>query len=342
MTIVYRPSGQLTWLLNKFDRIVDWSVVGMISVEERSLATISELKRLGKLGTSSFIKAEPSKVRPNRFLKSTQKKLNQRQKEAKHIAGTGMVCNTVDLLCKEEVLIQACRDSLSRCGPNLILDISSMPKRFFFPLVGLALRSGKFENIFVSYSVPKTYGDILSEDPMPWSPFPTFGAIDLPRDLKLIIGVGYQSLRLHEIVSEFHVDPNHIELLLPFPSTQPGFTKNWEFIRQLKVQLGQLHDRSIKRVPITNTSIAFDRIVGITNKGATAAVLAPFGPKPVSLAMCLYGIYCQDKNIPVAIGYTQPQVYSDEYAIGTAIGSDGNPNIHAFCIQLNSKNIYNF
>ena len=342
MTSVYRPSGPMRWMLEKFSAIRDWSIVGSVSSEVRSLATLSELNVLRKLGPAAFLRIEPSSGRkPNRFRLKTIKKLNTRQKKAEKIGGKGTVCDTVDLLCREEILIRAIRDCLSRCGPNLMLDISSMPKRFFFPLIAQALRSENFDNILVSYSSPKSYGEPLAEDPLPWSALPTFGATDLPKDSKLIIGVGYQSLRLHEIVDGV-LDPDHVELLLPFPSAHPGSTKNWEFIRRIKTQLDRLQDRSIKRVPVKNTSIAFDRIVGSSNVGANPCVLAPYGPKPVSLAMCLFGICCQDKNIRVELGYTQPQVYSDKYSVGVAAGADGNPSIHAFCVKLNGANLYQF
>ncbi len=342
MTFVYRPSGPFRWMLEKFSSISEWSLVGSISAEERSLAAISELSLIGKLDHLSCLRIEPSSGRkPNRFRSEIMRKLNTRQRETEGIVGVGLLCTTVDLLCREEDLIRAIRDCLSPCGPNLVLDISSMPKRFFFPLIALAIRSGNFENILVSYSSPKSYGEPLAEDPLPWSALPTFGATDLSKDGKLIIGVGYQSLRLHEIVDGV-LNPDNVELLLPFPSVHPGFTKNWEFVRKIRMQIDRLQERSIKRVPAKNTSIAFDRIVGSSNRGANPCKLAPFGPKPVSLAMCLFGVCCQDKNIPVELGYTQPQVYSDKYSVGIAAGIDGNPIIHAYAIKLNGHSLYQF
>lgn len=342
MKFVYRPSGPLRWMLEKFSSIPDWSIVGSVSAEARSLAAISELRVLGRLGSASFLGIEPaSGKKPNRFRSKIAKKLKAGQKATEKVGGKGTVCVTVDLLCREEGLIRALRACLDRCGSNLILDISSMPKRFFFPLIAQALRSGNFDNILVAYSSPEAYGEPLAEDPLPWNALPMFGAIDLPSHSKLIIGVGYQSLRLHEIVDGV-LDPDSVELLLPFPSAHPGFRKNWEFIRKIRMQLDRLQEGAIRRVPVKDASIAFDRIVGSSNGGANPCILAPYGPKPVSLAMCLFGICCQDKNVRVELGYTQPQVYSDEYSIGIASGTDGNPSIHAYCIKLNGVDLYQF
>ncbi len=342
MTSPYRPIGPLNWLLDKFHSVPNWSIIGTSSVEERSLAAISELHRSSRLRNAEFLRVEPSALRkPNRFRDSTIRKLESRQKKETKIAGNAIRHHSIDVLCREEELITACRKCLGTSGKNLIIDISSMPKRFFFPLIALAIRSCAHENILVAYSSPLKYGELLAEDPLPWNAFPMFGATDLKaKDLKLVIGVGYQSLRLHEIVSGVRFRPEHVELLLPFPSTHPGFIKNWEFVRQIRTQLEQLRENSIKRVPTMNTSIAFDKIVGITNNGKTPAVLAPYGPKPVSLAMCLYGISCQDGGVPIEIGYTQPQIYSDKYSMGTAFDSDGNAVINAYCIRLNGNNLY--
>ena len=80
-------------------------------------------------------------------------------------------------------------------------------------------------------------------------------------------------------------------------------------------------------------------MTGLTNEGHRHAVLAPFGPKPLSLAMCMYGIDCRRRKWPVEIGYTQPTAYSDEYSTGVAL-RDGEPVIHAYCLKLDGRNLY--
>lgn len=207
-------------------------------------------------------------------------------------------------------------------------------------MVTLAIESETHNNIIVTYSSPERYGDTLAEDPLPWNAFPMFGATPLSgNDLKLVVAVGYQSLRLHQIVDGIRFNAGNVELLLPFPSVHPGFTKNWEFALQIRRELPELRGSSIKRVPTMDTSLAFDRIVAITNNAKTPAVLAPYGPKPISLAMSLYGIACRRRNIPVEIGYTQPQVYSDKYSIGVA-EEYGIPSINAYCIKIGGRELY--
>jgi len=340
LTAAYRPSGSLEWLASKLGSVSSWSVIGTISVEERSLSSIAELKRIGKLGVSAFFQIEPSLLRqPNRFRISTISKLAERQREALAIAPCVDICH-IELLCRETKLISACLQRLKLSKQNIIIDISSMPKRFFFPLVALALRSGNFENVMVTYTSPAKYGDPLAEDPLPWDALPMFGATDLqPGKQKLIIGVGYQSLRLREIVEGADFSADNVELLFPV-ATNRGYLKNWEFVRQVYQELGPLPEASIKRVSANNVSNVFDRLVAITNNGVYHSVLAPYGPKPVSLAMCLFGIWCQDMGVPVKIGYTQPQVYSDEYSKGQSLTPNGLPEVHAFCLRVEGRNLY--
>ena len=304
MTSPFRPSGPLNWLLDKLPTLSTWSLVGTTSAEARSINVIVELLKNGQLSNAEFLRVEPTASRkPNRFRENTLRLLDARQKRSTKIAGKSIRHHPIDLLCREEELIRTCRKCLESSDTNLIVDISSMPKRFFFPLLALALRSGTHANIIVAYTSPKSYGETLAEDPLPWNAFPMFGATPLTgKDLKLIIGVGYQPLRLSEIVSGIRFNHDNVELLLPFPSVHPGFIKNWEFVRQIRTEIMHLREHAIKRVPTMNASIVFDRIVAITNNGTAPAVLAPYGPKPVSLSMCLYALSCQDSSVPVEVG----------------------------------------
>ena len=342
MNLPYRPSGPMRWLLDKLTAMPCWSIIGTTSTEERSTKALNHLCQVDRLVNAEFIRVNPSSSRrPNRFRDSTIRNLDARQKKISRIAGKAIEHHPIELLCREGELVRTFQSCLKKCGPNLIVDISSMPKRFFFPLISLALRSGIHENIVAVYASPLKYGETLAEDPLPWNAFPMFGATLLTgKDLKLIIGVGYQPLRLNEIVSGIRFNPDNVELLLPFPSVHPGFIKNWEFVKKICEDVKPLRASAIKRVPTMNTSLSFDKIVAITNYGKNPAVLAPYGPKPVSLAMCLYGISCQNGSVPVEIGYTQPQVYADSYSIGSATDLGGNPVINAYCLRLKGNNLY--
>jgi hypothetical protein len=248
------------------------------------------------------------------------------------------------LLCREQEIMDLIRQFASTCTPNVVIDISCIPKRFFFPFLTVLSETPRVRNLVVCYTCPERYGDILGEDPEVWAPLPMYGGDPLQpkRDATLIIGVGYQPLRLHEFLDGVRFPPGNVKLLLPFPSLPPGFVDNWKFIVQTKRELPQLSNEAIVRVSTYNVSLAFDHLVNLTDQGnSPIVILAPFGPKTISLAMCLYGIARRAKSRVVEIGYTQPTIYGDAYSIGIAY-QNKRPVIHAYCIRLDDNQCYAF
>ena len=62
--------------------------------------------------------------------------------------------------------------------------------------------------------------------------------------------------------------------------------------------------------------------------------MAPYGPKPLSVAMCLLGIARQSRHeLDTEIGYTQPREYSPNY-------SEGSKEVTAFSVKINGRNLY--
>jgi hypothetical protein len=337
-----RPFGPLDWLLPRLPGIDSWSLVGTVSPEDRCLSVLREINGSPRLSQANFLRIEPDARKSNpRFRQSFIKKLDANHKAALALGKNHLLIRSESVLCREESLIEVSKATLDACDENLMIDISAMPKRYFFPMLTLALESGRFSNIVVTYTTPERYGDTLAEDPLPWNAFPMFGATPPGGDteVKLLIAVGYQPLKLEGILDGIRYRETNVELLLPFPSVHPGYIKNWEFILQVRRVLPGLPTSAIKRVATTNTPLAFDRVAAMTNHGRIHSVLAPFGPKPISLAMCLFGIACRQNGIPVEIGYTQPQVYSDEYSTGVAT-ANGRALTNAFCVRLGGRNLY--
>ena len=85
---------------------------------------------------------------------------------------------------------------------------------------------------------------------------------------------------------------------------------------------------SIIRLDSNNMPDAFDFIHKETNGGNKNAIFAPYGPKPMSLAMCIYATLA---GSPVY--YTQPMYYNPKY-------STGDNDCFAYCITLNKKLLY--
>ena len=69
----------------------------------------------------------------------------------------------MEILCFEEKLGNIASDFANQCRENVILDLSTMPKRFFFPIL-TTLLANRIVNLIAAYSHPKRYHDVLSQD----------------------------------------------------------------------------------------------------------------------------------------------------------------------------------
>ncbi|MEZ6127804.1 MAG: hypothetical protein R3C59_03920 [Planctomycetaceae bacterium] len=241
--------------------------------------------------------------------------------------------------------------------PNVILDVSAMPKRFFFPILTHLCEASQIENLVVTNTSPLRYGDVMSGGWDDWKPLPIYDGdpFDHSPNVTLVVGVGYQLLSIQQILERNKSRTAAVKLMLPFPSLHPGLIENWKFIRHIVRQRqasleGRQSERPpIERVPISDVSLAFDRLVRLTERGKTRSlILAPYGPKPLSVAMCLLGFARRTLGFddelerwryPTEIGYTQPAWYHPDYTAGIRL-TNGVPDVAAFCIRLKGRSLY--
>jgi hypothetical protein len=220
-------------------------------------------------------------------------------------------------------------------GPNAIIDISCLPKRFFFPCLHRLLNNPKIANLVATYTVPERYHDgRLAEDHQPFAHLPLFGPREFPERPVgvVIVGVGFVRLGLHELL-QLYRERVDVRALLSFPPGQPGFARNWDFIRELEVGVpGGLG--SPTRIEGYDVPDIFDHIVEFTGRNSQQAVFAPFGPKSMSLAMCLYARLANS-----SVYYTQPTVYHPEYSTGVKT-INGGPVSYAYCLRIDGRDLY--
>ena len=343
-----RPFGPINWILDKLPQIPRWSVLGTIATEDRCLAAAQSAFHSRRASDITLLKIlDPVSV-TNRHHKQVAAKLTDLESRARAEFGSTLDVPEIELLCVEQEIGDFVADFLQRCGENVIVDLSSMPKRFFFPVLALLLQSNRIINLIATYSQPERYGAILAEDADEWFPLPMFGGDSVDEDstpATLIIGVGYQALNLIDILNHVRFGPDRLKLLFPFPSIPPGFIENWKFVSRIKSEWSKLRGSelppdAIIRVPTHDASIAFEQLIAHSNGGrSSSVVLAPFGPKPISLAMCLFGIARLNEGISTEIGYTQPHIYHPEYSSGVATRS-GVPAVTAYCLRLGGRDLF--
>lgn len=330
----FRPWGPLRWLLSKLTA-TRWDLLGCLATEERALAAWTFLKSHGSIKHVKLLEVHdehPQDSPHTRFFDGTERKL--REKRDAFLAGGGSVadletCYLGDIYGR---FVDATDEFLKFAGKNVIIDISSLPKRVFFPAIRRVLQSREVRNIIVTYTIPAKYADDeLVEDPQLWTYLPTFAPPDdEPDDKLLIVGLGYEPLGIRHAS-----EGKGLHLLFPFPSLPPGIRRNWDFVYELRGNPSP----PIQRVHIYDVPETFDRIRTITKRGGQYAILAPYGPKPVSLAMCLYAVAAGEATKPPSVFYTQPRAYNPDYSSGVA-EEDGHPCTMGYCLRIQGRDLY--
>lgn len=343
----FRPWGPLPWVLDHL-QANDYSIIGALATEQRCLAAWNVVLRSGSPPRQLMFAIEDE---PSRYSERGKEKLDKRLQEFLAEGGKTEDIRTFYLFDRSNAFIEATRDFMGEAGENVIIDISCLPKRFFFPVVKLFLVAQYAKNVIATYTVPEAYSNTrptdpqpLAEDPDPWQPLPSFMPTypepKLEPEQKLsLIGVGYDLLGLPSMLAEEGFRGTPVKLLFPFPSPPPGIQKNLEFVRQLEQQVLGVNNYETVLINVYNVSEAFDRILSLTNQGQRYVTLAPYGPKTLSLAMCLYAVSSKVGTSPPAVYYTQPRVYNPDYSIGVAMVS-GKPRIYAYCLRINGVNLY--
>ncbi len=332
----FRPWGQLHALLNN-TLLTDWAFIGCASMEERSTAVVRDYRaRLSTEDRLCFqIRDYPSRHQAAADL-ATQ--AHRQVFEACGFGNRHILEFQIDE--KAGVLNQSIDEFIGKCrSGNLILDITSLPKRYFFLILKKVLKSPQFINILVTCGDPETYSEgKLAEGHLAWAALPGFnGPIREPEKKKLVIGLGFEPLGLPELYGTGLFTRSEVHFLLPFPASPEKHRRNWDFLRQLiPVPTGT---DIIHRVDASNVPDSYLQIAKLTDNGATFAQLAPFGPKGISLAMCLYACMFVELDELPGVYYTQPTIYNSEYSKGIKV-IDDIPSINAYAVKLAGANLY--
>lgn len=238
------------------------------------------------------------------------------------------------LACEEDIIVWI--EEFVQKGSRLVIDISSLPKLFFFPAIRLLLKQESIQDLLVTYTIPMTYHHgSIAERPSEWRALPLFGPETHPEPKYEVaaIGVGFLPFGLPDLLkSDFLGAKPH--LFFPFPASPSTYFKTWEFVRQIEASLPLSSDDQLVRINGLDPSDAFDHICWLTEQNTKKALFAPYGPKPMSLGMAIYATLT---GSPVF--YTQPRVYHSDYSIGVRC-KDGRPEVYAYCLKLGGRNLF--
>jgi len=229
---------------------------------------------------------------------------------------------------------------------NVILDISSFPKRWFFPMIRFLVENDNIKNLQVVYTRGNSHATLLAESPETLRVLPTFASMDARTDHDFaFVGVGFH---LHSMLTMFGEDrARTMHLLFPFPPGPPSIQRNWKFVQQVErvVQKDETLTDGVEpikflHVDAFDVSLAFDAMRIATNNALRTSMMAPYGPKPLSLAMCLFSISADMSNCDdVPAYYSQPQKYAIDYTLDVAMRL-GELDAWSYAIKKSGKYLY--
>ena len=142
--------------------------------------------------------------------------------------------------------------------------------------------------------------------------------------------MGFEPLGLPDLVIQGEFAGVETHLLFPFPTPPDRLRKNWEFAKDLFPN--STESLQFQHVDGLNVPDVFDVLSDIGADGEVQLTLAPYGPKPISLAMALYASTHGSGQNATAVYYTQPTVYNPEYSIGVR-NIRGQAGIHCYAIK---------
>lgn len=332
----YRPSGLLQWSLPRMT-IPHWDLLACLGSEDRCISTWRTLHQARMLRQYRLI--EVSESRPSRHSLERQRLVGEHLAEFVGLGADPASRRSCPLLGSNADIVGLADDFLGVTAGSAVFDVSALPKRFFFPILRRLWTatdgSGRpvLRDLLVTYTVPREYPvGALSENVSEWGHLPLFGgAYRGPNPEMFILSIGFDALGLQSRVEQ--ESGMTLKLLIPFPGSPLRCARAWEVMRLL-VKNRRADSYRVYRVSATDVSDAFDRLNVLTAGGSKGAVLAPFGPKPVSIAFAIFSILT---DMPVS--YTQPVVYRADYSLGESI-INGMVETHTYCLRLGGVNQY--
>ena len=313
------PWGPLDWLVSK-DQALSQNLLclGALSFEERSVAVPVFANRIADSKIWLLRIDDP----PSNHSTAIQAALVLRRDAlaAQNVRYTEV---GADLLATDQEIADAfcatVADMPRPRGPvSLWLDISSMPKRYFFLVLKLALANSDIETVLVTYSQPAPGGYVdahLAEDPDDLRPLPGYTSIGEPSTL--VVAVGFESLGLPQFLDEYRDKHRRIVVFIPFPPGQPYAQRIWQTVQHLGLSTQGPDSHRVATLDAFETVRQLEAVFAVeqaksAHPESVSVALAPYGPKPVSLGMCLFAI-----ERDAAVFYTQPKCYHPAYTRGT-------------------------
>ena len=330
---VFRPWGLFPWVCDRLSTN-EWSLLGCLSAEERCLGIAYNGIKKDVIQSTTFLEV----IDPESYYAeiSSEKRCMFRNELNRLFAGNERVVE-IKLFEPTILLKSNIQKFISESNGNVIIDISSFPKRFFSPIIKDLINSDKVKNLMVTYTLPiDYYNGCLAEEPKPWDHLPRYqhtNDFPVPIVKNVVVGVGFLPFSLPELLEDNYSDAV-VTLLFPFPPGPPNYQRTWEFVRVIERFRPLERDSQIIRVDVLDMPGCYQQICSIGRNGEEHTIFAPYGLKPHSLAMCLYAI-----KHDCDVFYTQPASYHPDYSLGMKYVNKL-PETYAYCLKINDRCLF--
>lgn len=294
------------------------------------MSSWEHMKGLGVVDNELF--AEIQDVDSDKYRRRTQVALEARRSHFARLGGSLAQVESMELM-SEWFLVNGFARRVESAATSVVLDITSFPKRFFFPILRTLAASPTVRDLLITYTSPACYApddEPLYENIEQWRALPGFGGTGT-RGAQWVVSVGFlvESLRMYV----GNAQDERMKLLIPFPAPLAALRRTWESVANL--ERDHTDGRFEKfRVETLDMSAAFDRIRQLAGVPEKPLAFAPFGPKPTSAAMCLYAMQ-RDSSVY----YPQPTVYHPDYSRGVR-NNDPATAVCAYWIKHGGENLY--
>ncbi len=342
-----RPWGPIEWCLPRM-RPRSWTLLGGLGAEPRWSTAGRLLHDAGQLSDYLLFEIhdapawgdpgadDPERI-PLRFEKEQERALDISRRQFLRCGGDEAKIERIWLMETDDIFVNRAMSFRAASGPSVVLDISTMPKRFFFPILRALMEDAAVVDLAVAYTSPANYGKQLAVDPEDCISIPRFDSRS-PHDgdRVVIVAAGFEQ---HGVVELFKREPGEtvgMHVILPFPASSSSVRKSWEFIRGVQQHLPE-ESREPVRIDPADVSGAFDFLRAMTRNGEVHATLGPYGPKTLSLAMCIFAV---QSNRAVVL-YSQPTSYSPRYSSGVAVdAATGFKKSYLYPVRLDGRDLY--
>jgi hypothetical protein len=200
---------------------------------------------------------------------------------------------------------------------TMLVDITSLPKRYFCFIIKRLIRDARVRGIIATYTTPAQgiYGDgHVAQDPVSCDHLPGFSGPLRQKSDNLVVSLGFELLGLRSLVEMYRYSSRRMRLLLPMPPGIAPISRQWSAVREFCENTHRMLDTvNLEIVPTWDVEQVFRTLGAWSHSGESNGLsLAPFGPKPHSLGMMLFAL-----KHGSGMYYSQPRSYSPNYSFHT-------------------------